>query len=166
MSLSHVDGAGRARMVDVGDKPVTARRAVAEGRVLMSADAFDQVRASAVAKGDVLAVAEIAGVMAAKRAGELIPLCHPLALDQVQVELELVDDWPGVRVTATVAATARTGVEMEALTAVGVACLTVYDMVKAVDRNMRITAIRLLEKSGGARGDWRAQHPQIGEETA
>ena len=166
MSLSHVDSAGRARMVDVGDKPVTARRAVAEGRVLMSADAFDQVRASAVAKGDVLAVAEIAGVMAAKRAGELIPLCHPLALDQVQVELELVDDWPGVRVTATVAATARTGVEMEALTAVGVACLTVYDMVKAVDRNMRITAIRLLEKSGGARGDWRAPNPQIAEETA
>ena len=166
MSLSHVDSAGRARMVDVGDKPVTARRAVAEGRVLMSADAFDQVRASAVAKGDVLAVAEIAGVMAAKRAGELIPLCHPLALDQVQVELELVDDWPGVRVTATVAATARTGVEMEALTAVGVACLTVYDMVKAVDRNMRITAIRLLEKSGGARGDWRAANPQIEEETA
>jgi cyclic pyranopterin phosphate synthase len=166
VSLNHVDSAGRARMVDVGGKPVTARRAVAEGRVLMSADAFDQVRASAVAKGDVLAVAEIAGVMAAKRAGELIPLCHPLALDQVQVELELVDDWPGVRVTATVAATARTGVEMEALTAVGVACLTVYDMVKAVDRNMRITAIRLLEKSGGARGDWRAPNPQIEEETA
>jgi cyclic pyranopterin phosphate synthase len=166
MSLSHVDSAGRARMVDVGDKAVTARRAVAEGRVMMSSEAFEQVRASALAKGDVLAVAEVAGVMAAKRTGELIPLCHPLPLDQVQVELQLVDEWPGVRVVATVAATARTGVEMEALTAVSIACLTVYDMVKAVDRAMRITAIRLLEKTGGARGDWRIANLQIEEETA
>jgi cyclic pyranopterin phosphate synthase len=156
MKLSHLDSAGRARMVDVGEKAVTARRAVAEGRVTMSRAAFEQVRDAAVAKGDVLAVAEVAGVMAAKQTGALIPLCHPLALDRVQVELELVEEWPGVRVTAIVAATARTGVEMEALTAVSVACLTVYDMVKAVDRDMRVTAIRLLEKTGGGRGDWRA----------
>lgn len=166
MTPSHVDSTGRARMVDVGEKPVTARRAVAEGRVMMSADAFEQIRASALVKGDVLAVAEVAGVMAAKRTAELIPLCHPLPLDQVQVELQLVEDWPGVRVTATVTATARTGVEMEALTAVGIACLTVYDMVKAVDRGMRITAIQLLEKTGGARGDWRVANLQLKEETA
>ena len=166
MNLSHVDAAGRARMVDVGDKAVTARRAVAEGRVNMSAEAFEQVRDSALAKGDVLAVAEVAGVMAAKRTGELIPLCHPLPLDTVQVELQLMENWPGVRVVATVAATARTGVEMEALTAVSIACLTVYDMVKSVDRGMRITAIRLLEKTGGARGDWRVANLHIEEETA
>ncbi len=158
MTLSHLDSSGRARMVDVGEKPVTNRRAIAEGRVMMSSDAFRQVRMAAVAKGDVIAVAEIAGVMGAKRTGDLIPLCHPLPLDQVQVDLELVEKWPGLRVTATVAATARTGVEMEALTAVSVACLTVYDMVKAVDREMRITDVRLLEKSGGSRGDWRAAH--------
>ena len=162
--MSHLDSAGRARMVDVGDKPVTARRAIAEGRVTMSTDAFRQVRMAAIAKGDVLAVAEVAGVMAAKRTGELIPLCHPLPLDRVQVELELVEEWPGIRVTATVSVTARTGVEMEALTAVSVACLTVYDMVKAVDREMRITAIRLLEKTGGARGDWRTEDLQEKEE--
>ena len=166
MSLSHIDSRGRARMVDVGQKPVTVRRAVAEGRVMMSADAFELVRASALAKGDVLAVAEVAGVMGAKRTGELIPLCHPLPLDRVDVELQLVEEWPGVRVIATVAASARTGVEMEALTAVGIACLTVYDMVKAADRGMRITAIRLLEKTGGARGDWRAANLPIEEETA
>ena len=160
MTLSHLDSSGRARMVDVSTKPVTARRAVAEGRVTMSIAAFGQVRAAAIAKGDVLAVAEVAGVMGAKRTGDLIPLCHPLPLDRVQVELELMEAWPGVRVTATVAATARTGVEMEALTAVSVACLTVYDMVKAVDREMRISAIRLIEKTGGARGDWRAANLQ------
>src|ERR1019366_5173497 len=160
MTLSHLDKAGRARMVDVGEKPVTARRAVAEGRVTMSQAAFGRVRDATVAKGDVLAVAEVAGVMAAKQTGTLIPLCHPLALDLVHVELDLVEKWPGVRVTATVAATARTGVEMEALTAVSVACLTVYDMVKAVDRGMRITGIRLLAKTGGARGDWRAANSE------
>ena len=164
MALSHLDSAGRARMVDVSDKAITARRAVAEGRVTMSTAAFEQVRDAAIAKGDVLAVAEVAGVMGAKKTGELIPLCHPLPLDRVQVELELVEEWPGVRVTATVAATARTGVEMEALTAVSVACLTVYDMVKAVDRDMRITTIRLLEKTGGARGDWRAANLPANEE--
>ena len=156
MTLSHIDATGRARMVDTGEKPVTSRRAVAEGCVKMSRDAFEQVRNAAVAKGDVVAVAELAGVMAAKRTGELIPLCHPLPLDHVSVQAELVDEWPGVRVTATVGATARTGVEMEALTAVSVACLAVYDMVKAVDRGIRISGIRLLEKTGGARGDWRA----------
>ncbi len=130
---------------------------------MMSRAAFEQVRAVAVVKGDVLAVAEIAGVMAAKRTAELIPLCHPLPLDRVQVELELIDEWPGVQVTATVAATGRTGIEMEALTAVSVACLTVYDMVKAVDRGMQITGIRLLEKTGGARGDWRAANSQAEE---
>jgi molybdenum cofactor biosynthesis protein MoaC len=164
MSLSHLDQAGRARMVDVGSKGISARRAVAEGRVLMSSEAFAQVRTSSLAKGDVRAVAEFAGVMAAKRTAELIPLCHPLPLDQVQVAVELIDEWPGVRVVATVAATARTGVEMEALVAVSVACLTVYDMVKSVDRAMRIDAVRVVEKTGGARGDWRAGTLPIEEE--
>ena len=120
----------------------------------MSANAFAAVRDAAVEKGDVIAVAELAGVMGAKRTSDLIPLCHPLAVDQVEVEVELVPEWPGLRVIARTCATARTGVEMEALTAVSVACLTVYDMVKAVDRGMRIEGIRLLEKSGGSSGDW------------
>ncbi len=143
-------------MVNVGDKAVTARTAVAEGRVMMSREAFDLVAAGAARKGDVLGTAELAGTMAAKRTSELIPLCHQLALDRAAVVAELVPEWPGVRVLATVHATARTGVEMEALVAVGVACLTVFDMVKAVDREMRIEGIRVLEKNGGARGDWRA----------
>jgi cyclic pyranopterin phosphate synthase len=143
-------------MVDVGEKPVSHRVAVAEGRVVMSAEAFAAVRDVAVAKGDVVAVAELAGVMGAKRTSDLIPLCHPLAMDQVEVEIELAPEWPGLRVVARASATARTGVEMEALTAVSVACLTVYDMVKAVDRQMRIEGIRLLEKSGGSSGDWHA----------
>lgn len=143
-------------MVDVGDKPVTRRVAVAEGRVVMSTEAFAAVRDAAVEKGDVIAVAELAGVMGAKRTGDLIPLCHPLVTDRVEVEVELEPEWPGLRVIARTSATARTGVEMEALTAVSVACLTVYDMVKAVDRQMRIEGIRLLEKSGGSSGDWHA----------
>lgn len=142
-------------MVDVGDKPETRRTAVAEGQVRMSREAYDLVAAHAVAKGDVLAVAEVAGVMAAKRTGELIPLCHPLGLDVVQVEARLAPDLPGVRLSATASVTGRTGVEMEALTAVGVGCLTVYDMVKAVDREMVIEGIRLISKTGGTRGDWR-----------
>ncbi len=154
MALSHVDEAGRARMVDVADKPETRRAARAEGRVRMSPEAFDQVRRNAVAKGDVLRIAETAGVMAAKRTGELIPLCHPLVLDVVRVEAVADAGLPGVRVTATVTATGRTGVEMEALTAVAVACLTVYDMVKAVDRGMTVEQVRLLEKTGGVHGDW------------
>jgi cyclic pyranopterin phosphate synthase len=146
-------------MVDVGDKPESARTATAEGMVRMSREAFEQVAAHAVAKGDVLAVAEVAGVMAAKRTGELIPLCHPLPLDVVTVEARLVSELPGVAVTATARVTGRTGVEMEALTAVSVACLTVYDMVKAIDREMVIEAVRLLSKTGGTRGDWRRSDP-------
>ena len=155
MKLSHVDAAGRARMVDVGDKPVTARTAVAEGAIRMSADAFRLVAEEAVAKGDVLGVSEVAGTMAAKRTADLIPLCHPLALDHVEVAASLDESLPGVRVRATVSAVGRTGVEMEALTAVTVALLTVYDMVKAADRAMAIESVRLLEKTGGTRGNWR-----------
>lgn len=157
MRLSHVDEGGRARMVDVADKPVTRRTAIAEGRVRMSPEAFALVRDNAVAKGDVLRVAEVAGVMGGKKTGELIPLCHPLPLDAVQVECTADPTLPGVRVVATAVATGRTGVEMEALTSVAVACLTVYDMVKAVDRGMVVEGIRLLEKTGGTRGDWRAE---------
>jgi cyclic pyranopterin monophosphate synthase len=154
MKLTHLDERGRARMVDVGAKPESERTAVAEGAVKMSREAFDQIAAQAVAKGDVLAVAEVAGTMGAKRAGELIPLCHPVALDLVQVEARLEPELPGVRITALAKATGRTGVEMEALAAVAVACLTVYDMVKAVDRGMVIEDVRLLSKTGGTRGDW------------
>lgn len=156
MTLSHLDAEGRARMVNVGDKAVTARRAVATGRVMMSAEAFALVLDAASAKGDILTVAEVAGVLGAKRTSELVPLCHPVPLDNIAVVVEPIDEWPGVKVTATTQASARTGVEMEALVAVSVACLTVYDMVKAVDRGARIEAIRVLEKSGGSRGEWRA----------
>ncbi len=153
--LSHLDEQGRARMVDVGGKAATARTAVAEGAVRMSHDAYERVAAQAIAKGDVLAVAEVAGVMAAKRTAELIPLCHPLGLDVVTVEASLDADLPGVRLRATASLLGRTGVEMEALTAVAVGCLTVYDMVKAVDKEMVIEEVRLLSKTGGSRGDWR-----------
>ncbi|MDH4130754.1 MAG: cyclic pyranopterin monophosphate synthase MoaC [Gemmatimonadota bacterium] len=154
MSLTHVDPTGQARMVDVGEKSPSRRVAIAEGRVRMSPEAFALVRENAVAKGDVLRVAEVAGTLGGKRTADLIPLCHPLPLDALRVECEAVESIPGVRVTATASVTARTGVEMEALTAVGVACLTVYDMVKAVDRQMVIEGIRLLMKTGGTRGDW------------
>ena len=154
MTLSHLDESGRARMVDVSGKPESERTAVAEGQVRMSREAYELVAAHAVAKGDVLAVAEVAGVMAAKRTGELIPLCHPLGLDLVTVEARLEPGLPGVRLTATARVTGRTGVEMEALTAVSVGCLTVYDMVKAVDRGMVIEGVRLVSKTGGTRGDW------------
>jgi cyclic pyranopterin phosphate synthase len=147
VKLTHLDEGGRARMVDVGDKPPSERTAVAEGRIAMSREAFDLVAAQGVAKGDVLAVAEVAGVMAAKRTGDLIPLCHPLGLDVVHVEARLDDALPGVQVRATAKVTARTGVEMEALTAVSVALLTVYDMVKAVDRSMVIGEVRLVSKT-------------------
>ncbi len=155
MALSHLDQDGRARMVDVGDKAVTARAAAAEGEIRMSADAFRLVADQAVAKGDVLTVAQVAGTLAAKRTAELIPLCHPIGLDHVEVETRLDETLPGVRVRATVRAVGRTGVEMEALTAVAVALLTVYDMVKAADRGMEIETVRLLEKAGGSHGDWR-----------
>jgi cyclic pyranopterin phosphate synthase len=146
-------------MVDVGGKPETERTATAEGRVRMSQQAYDQVAANTVAKGDVLAVAEVAGVLAAKRVGDLIPLCHPLGLDLVKVEATLAPELPGVRVAAVTKVTGRTGVEMEALTAVSVACLTVYDMVKAIDREMVIEGIQLTSKTGGTRGDWRRAEP-------
>ena len=161
-SLSHVDAAGRARMVDVGDKDVSERAAVAEGRVLMRAETASLIADNALKKGDLLATAELAGVMAAKRTHELIPLCHPLALSHVSVECALEDDPetpPGfggaIAIRARVRCRGRTGVEMEALTAVGVAALTVYDMAKAVDRGMRITDVRLREKSGGRSGEIR-----------
>jgi len=154
VKLTHLDEQGRARMVDVAGKPESQRTAVAEGAVRMSREAFDQVAAQTIEKGDVLAVAEIAGTMGAKRTGELIPLCHPLTLNVVQVEARLEPELPGVRVTAVAKATGRTGVEMEALTAVAVACLTVYDMVKAIDRGITIEDVRLVSKTGGTRGDW------------
>ena len=147
MKLTHVDESGHARMVDVGDKPESERTAVAEGEIRMSREAYDLVASHSVAKGDVLAVAEVAGVMGAKRTGELIPLCHPLGLDVARVEARLEPELPGVRVRATVKVTARTGVEMEALTAVSVALLTVYDMVKAVDRTMVIGDVKLVSKT-------------------
>lgn len=155
MRLTHLDESGRARMVDVGGKPESRRTAIAEGRVRMSAEAYQAVERQAVAKGDVLRVAEVAGTMAAKRTGELIPLCHPVGLDQVTVEAELDSRLPGVVLRATASAVGRTGVEMETLTAVSVGCLTVYDMVKALDRSMTIEGVQLLSKTGGTRGDYR-----------
>lgn len=153
--LTHLDDRGAARMVDVGGKPATIREAVATGHIRMSDEALRAIRDGAVAKGDVLAVARIAGIMAAKRTADLIPLCHPLPLTRVEVALDLADD--GVTATATAATQAQTGVEMEALTAVNVALLTIYDMAKAVDKGMTITDIRLLSKTGGKSGDWHAR---------
>jgi cyclic pyranopterin phosphate synthase len=152
--LTHIDAEGRARMVDVSDKPATAREAVAMGLVRMSAATKALALSGGGRKGDVRAAAEIAGVMAAKRTADLIPLCHPLALSKVEVGVEPADD--GLAVTARVKTTGPTGVEMEALTAVAVACLTLYDMLKAAERGMIIEAVRLVEKTGGASGDWRA----------
>lgn len=146
MKLSHVDQAGRARMVDVGDKPLMDRTAVAAGAIRMTREAFQQVADQAVTKGDVLTVSEVAGTLAAKRTGELIPLCHPLGLDHIEVDASLDETLPGVRVRATVRTVGRTGVEMEALTAVSVALLTVYDMVKAVDAGMVLVDVQLIEK--------------------
>ena len=140
-------------MVDVGHKPDTERVAVAQGEVMMRSETLELIRAGAMKKGDVLAVAQVAGVMAAKRTSELIPLCHPLPLTQVLVDIELDDGLPGVRITATTRTVAKTGVEMEALTAVSVAALTIYDMAKAAEKTMRIQNIRLVEKHGGQSGD-------------
>ncbi len=153
--LSHIDKTGAARMVDVSDKPATARTAIAEGFVAMAPRTLDLLQKGDTPKGDVLATARIAGIMAAKRTHELIPLCHPLNLSKVAVHLEPSDDPPGVRIIAEVKTAGPTGVEMEALTAVSVACLTLYDMLKAVDRAMHFDGIRLLEKSGGRSGDYR-----------
>jgi cyclic pyranopterin phosphate synthase len=151
--LTHLDAEGRARMVDVSGKPETAREAVAAGLVRMSPTTRDLALGGKARKGDVVAAAEIAGIMAAKRTSELIPLCHPLALSKAEVRI--ASDEAGLAVTARVATTGPTGVEMEALTAVSVACLTLYDMLKAAERGMTIDAVRLIEKTGGASGDWR-----------
>jgi cyclic pyranopterin phosphate synthase len=156
VKLTHIDDSGAARMVDVSDKETTRRTAVARGRVVMEPATLALIESGEAKKGDVLATARIAGIMAAKRTHELIPLCHPLALAQVVVDLELDRDTSSVEVTATVRLSARTGVEMEALTAVSVACLTIYDMVKAVDRGMKVTDIRLTHKSGGKSGTFDA----------
>ena len=153
MTLTHLDPSGSAHMVDVGHKPDSERVAVAAGEVLMRADTLALIRAGQMKKGDVLTVAQIAGVMAAKRTAELIPLCHPLPLSHIEVRCELRDDLPGVTITATVRTTGKTGVEMEALTAASVAALTIYDMAKAVEKTMRIHNVRLLEKHGGVSGD-------------
>lgn len=156
-SLTHLDEHGAARMVDVSEKSVTSREAVAEGRVVMAPETLALILSGNAKKGDVLGVARIAGIMAAKRTHELIPLCHPLMLSKVEVELTPDAALPGLVVTARVKTSGQTGVEMEALTAVSIACLTVYDMAKAVDRGMRIEAVRLLEKSGGRSGLWQAE---------
>jgi cyclic pyranopterin phosphate synthase len=156
-TLTHLGASGEARMVDVSEKASTERVAVAEGRVVMSKATLDLVISGNAKKGDVLGTARIAGIMAAKRTHELIPLCHPLAISQVIVDLEPDPALPGIVVRATVKVQGQTGVEMEALTAVSVACLTVYDMVKAAEREMRIEGIRLIEKSGGKSGLFRAK---------
>jgi cyclic pyranopterin phosphate synthase len=151
--LSHLDEAGRAHMVDVGEKPDTERLAIAKGEVLMRPETLALIRDGALKKGDVLTVAQLAGIMAAKRTAELIPLCHPILLTQIVVELELADDLPGVRILSKVRTLGKTGAEMEALTAVSVAALTIYDMAKAVEKTMRIANLRLVEKHGGRSGD-------------
>lgn len=155
--LTHLDSSGAARMVDVSDKAATAREAVAVGEVAMAAQTLALIRSGNAKKGDVLGIARIAGIMAAKRTHELIPLCHPLMLTKVELEVEPDDALPGLRVTARVKTTGQTGVEMEALTAVSIACLTIYDMAKAADRGMRIGGIRLMEKAGGRSGHWQAE---------
>lgn len=154
--LTHQDEAGRARMVDVGEKPETRRTAVAEGVIRMAPETFEALETGRTPKGDPLLVAQLAGVQGAKRTAELIPLCHPLPLTSVDVVLTPDPELPGVRAEGRARVTGRTGVEMEALTAVSVALLTVYDMLKAVDRGMSIEGIRLLEKTGGRSGDWSA----------
>jgi cyclic pyranopterin phosphate synthase len=151
--LSHLDEAGRAHMVDVGAKPDTERSATARGEVHLKPETVTLVKQGLMKKGDVLTVAQIAGIQAAKKTSELIPLCHPLPLSQIEVSLEIDEALPGVRIAATVKTTGKTGVEMEALTAVCVAALTVYDMVKAVEKTGRIQNIRLVEKHGGMSGD-------------
>ncbi len=153
--LTHLDSQGAARMVDVGGKPETARSATATGRIRMAPQALAAVREGSGPKGDVLAAARIAGIMAAKKAGELIPLCHPLSLDAVQVDFAFEAD--AVRATARASLTGRTGVEMEAITAASIALLTIYDMAKALDKGMVIDGVRLLEKTGGKSGVWRAE---------
>ena len=161
--LSHVDESGRARMVDVGAKPVSARRAAAQGAIRMSQEAFRLIKDNRIAKGDVLRVAEIAGIAGAKQTAGLIPLCHPLPLERVTVECSLDARLPGVRVRTEAKVEAKTGVEMEALTACTVALLTIYDMVKAADREMEIVGVRLVEKAGGMTGEWKVS--ELSEES-
>jgi cyclic pyranopterin phosphate synthase len=153
--LTHLDPAGNARMVDVGGKAETARVAVASGRIRMSSKTLAAITGGTVPKGDVLAAARIAGIMAAKKTSDLIPLCHPLVLDAVSIEFAIEQD--AVRATATASLTGRTGVEIEALTATSIALLTIYDMAKAIDKAMVIDGVRLIEKRGGKSGDWRAE---------
>ena len=155
-ALSHLDASGAANMVDVADKAITDRIAVAEGHVTMLAETLELIISGNAKKGDVIGTARLAGIMAAKRTHELIPLCHALLLSKVAVEIEPDAALPGLRVRDTVRTTGQTGVEMEALTAVSVACLTIYDMAKAVDRGMIIEAVRLIEKAGGRSGHWQA----------
>lgn len=155
--LTHTDESGQAHMVDVSSKSSSARTAVATGAIRMSPTTLDAIRTNSLKKGDVLSVARIAGIMAAKKTSETIPLCHPIALTDIQVEFILDDSLPGVRVQTLARTIERTGVEMEALNAASVALLTIYDMAKAVDRGMTITSIALLEKSGGASGDWKRE---------
>ena len=154
-SLTHLDEHGNARMVDVGGKAETARVAIASGRIQMSPEALTAIRQGDVPKGDVLAAARIAGIMAAKKTAELIPLCHPLALDSVGIDFAFEED--GVRASATASLTGRTGVEMEAMTACSIALLTIYDMAKAIDKGMIIEDLRLIEKRGGKSGIWKAE---------
>lgn len=154
--LTHLDASGAANMVDVADKAVTDRIATAEGRVVMTAETLELILSGNAKKGDVLGAARIAGIMAAKRTHELIPLCHPLQITKVAVEIEADPALPGLVVRGTVRTSGQTGVEMEALTAVSVACLTIYDMAKAVERGMRIEGIRVIEKAGGRSGHWQA----------
>ncbi len=151
--FSHLDAKGRASMVDVSEKPETLREAIAKGSIQMRKETLRSIRDQKIPKGDVLAVAKIAGIMGAKKTSELIPLCHPIALTQVDVDLRLSDDLPGVLITATARTVGKTGVEMEALTAVTVAALTVYDMIKAVEKTAKIQNVRLIEKHGGRSGD-------------
>jgi cyclic pyranopterin monophosphate synthase len=152
--LTHLDDTGAAAMVDISAKAATVREAVAEGRIAMSVEALDAVRAGLVKKGDVLAVARVAGIMAAKKTSELIPLCHPLALSKVAIDFEF--ESCAIRVTAMARLTGQTGVEMEAITAASIALLTIYDMAKALDKSMVISGVRLLSKTGGKSGDWTA----------
>jgi cyclic pyranopterin monophosphate synthase len=155
--LTHLDASGQANMVDVSDKEVTSRTAIAEGYVVTKPETIAIIASGDAKKGDVLGAARLAGIMAAKRTHELIPLCHPLMITKARVECTIDEALPGVRVTAEVRVGGQTGVEMEALTAVSVACLTIYDMVKAVDKDMRIEGVRLLEKTGGRSGHYRAE---------
>lgn len=155
--LSHIDDAGKASMIDVGDKEITDRLAVARGEVVMSLGTYELVKAGNLKKGDVLTVAQIAGISAAKRTADLIPLCHPLQLNSIKVDLSLSRNIPGVAIQATIRSSGKTGVEMEALTAVSVAALTVYDMVKSAEKSLQIQNIRLIEKQGGKTGAYYAE---------